>query len=363
MGIYKAENGTWFVSCSYEDWTGKKSRKVKRGFKTKKEANEWESNFMVKNSGNLEMNFREFTMLYVSDIRNRLRVNTWLTKKAIIEKKILPYFENKRVAEIKPLDIIKWQNAMMDLKGNNNKPFSQTYLRTINNQISAIFNHAVRFYNLKENPAQKAGHMGQKESREMLFWTKEEYMKFSEQMMKKPMSFYAFEMLYWCGIRLGELLALTPADFDFKKKKVSITKSYQRLNGEDIITDPKTPKSIRVVQMPDFLCEEMKDYINSLYEVSKDERIFPINKKYLHYEMDRGSKEAGIKRIRLHDLRHSHVSLLIDMGFSAVAIANRVGHESIDITYRYAHMLPTAQLEMANKLDEERMNNYVSKEC
>lgn len=92
MGIYKAENGTWFVSCSYEDWTGKKSRKVKRGFKTKKEANEWESNFMVKNSGNLEMNFREFTMLYVSDIRNRLRVNTWLTKKAIIEKKILPYF-------------------------------------------------------------------------------------------------------------------------------------------------------------------------------------------------------------------------------------------------------------------------------
>lgn len=124
MGIYKAENGTWFVSCSYEDWTGKKSRKVKRGFKTKKEANEWESNFMVKNSGNLEMNFREFTMLYVSDIRNRLRVNTWLTKKAIVEKKILPYFENKRVAEIKPLDIIKWQNAMMNLKGNNNKPFS-----------------------------------------------------------------------------------------------------------------------------------------------------------------------------------------------------------------------------------------------
>lgn len=79
--------------------------------------------------------------------------------------------------------------------------------------------------------------------------------------------------------------------------------------------------------------------------------------------MDRGSKEAGVKRIRLHDLRHSHVSLLIDMGFSAVAIANRVGHKSIDITYRYAHMLPTAQLEMANNLDEERMNNYVSKDC
>ena len=363
MGVYKVENGTWFVSCAYEDWTGKKSRKVKRGFKSKKEASDWEHNFLVTNSGNLEMNFKDFVTVYENDIKSRIRLTTWLSKKTIIDKKILPYFEKKKIAEIRPIDIIKWQNEMMSQLGINNKPFSQTYLKTINNQINAIFNHAVKYYNLKDNPARRAGSMGAKESREMMIWTKEEYLKFSEAMMKKPMSFYAFEMLYWCGIRLGELLALTPSDFDFKKKQLKITKSYQQINGMEIITDPKTPKSIRVVQMQDFLCEEMKDYINSLYEVSKDERIFPINKKYLHYEMDRGSKEAGVKRIRLHDLRHSHVSLLIDMGFSAVAIANRVGHESIDITYRYAHMLPTAQLEMANKLDEERMNNYVSKKC
>ena len=106
--------------------------------------------------------------------------------------------------------------------------------------------------------------------------------------------------------------------------------------------------------MPSFLCDEMADYIKSLYAVEPTDRIFTVTKSYLHREMDRGAKEAGVKRIRIHDLRHSHISLLIDMGFTALAIADRVGHESIDITYRYAHLFPTRQTEMADRLDMER---------
>lgn len=143
---------------------------------------------------------------------------------------------------------------------------------------------------LKENTWLSKEHM---KSEEMQFLTKEEYQKFAIAILDKPISYYAFEMLYWCGIREGELLALTPGDFDFKNNTVSINKSYQR--------------------------------------------------------------EAGVKRIRIHDIRHSHVSLLIDMGFSAVAIANRVGHESIDITYRYAHLFSSRQVDMADRLDNERM--------
>ena len=97
----------------------------------------------------------------------------------------------------------------------------------------------------------------------------------------------------------------------------------------------------------------MQDYLKSLYGLRPTDCIFPITKSYLHREMSRGSKAAGVKRIRIHDLRHSHVSLLIEMGFSAVAIAERVGHESIDITYRYAHLFPDKQTEMANRLDDE----------
>ena len=188
----------------------------------------------------------------------------------------------------------------------------------------------------------------------MLFWTKKEYLKFADAMMDKPLSYYAFEMLYWCGIREGELLALTPSDFDFEKNTVSITKSYQRLNGKDLITSPKTEKSNRVIAMPQFLADEMQDYLRMLYDVGDNDRMFLITKNYLHREMDRGAKEADVKRIRIHDIRHSHVSLLIDMGFSATAIADRLGHESIDITYHYAHLFPSTQTEMADKLNMER---------
>ena len=210
---------------------------------------------------------------------------------------------------------------------------------------------------MDSNPAAKVGNMGKEKSKEMLFWTKDEYQKFSEAIMDKPVSFYAFEILYWCGLRLGELLALTKKDINIKKGTISINKSYQRINQEDVITDPKTPKSNRVIQMPPFLAEELKEYMDSIYGLKASDRLFPVTKSFLHHEMKRGSKIANVKKIRIHDLRHSHISMLIEMGFSAVAIADRVGHESIDITYRYAHMFPTTQKEMANKLNFEKGEN------
>ena len=164
----------------------------------------------------------------------------------------------------------------------------------------------------------------------------------------------AFLAKYFCPKLLGELLALCREDFNFDKSTVTISKSYQRINREDIITEPKTPKSNRTIKMPDFLCQEIQEYLKTLYGCAPDDRIFPISKSYLHHEMNRGAKQSGVKRIRVHDIRHSHVSHLIELGFSAVAIADRVGHESIDITYRYAHLFPSKQEEMADRLDSER---------
>ena len=302
----------------------------------------------------MDMTFAAFVELYIKDMKPRLKENTWLTKKHIIETKILPYFEKKNVSEITTKDVITWQNELLAFRDEKRGPYSQTYLKTVHNQLSAIFNHAVRHYDLRSNPAAKAGNMGTEERKEMKFWTKEEYQKFAEEMMDKPISYYAFQMLYWTGIREGELPALTPADFDFERRTVKISKTYQRLKGKDVITSPKTRKSNRTIKMPQFLCEEMQDYIGMLYGYKKKDRIFPISKNYLHREMDRGSRAAGVKRIRIHDLRHSHISLLIDMGFSAVAIADRVDHESIEITYRYAHPFPSKQTEMAKKLGYER---------
>ena len=355
MAVYKEEKtNTWRAVYRYTDWNGERKQTQKRGFKTKREAQAWEREQLNKTSSDLDMTFKSFVDLYTADMKTRLKENTWATKDHIIRTKLLPYFGRLKMCNITAQQIITWQNEMMNHKDENGKPYSPVYLKTVHNQLSAIFNHAVRYYNLRENPCKKAGSMGKKKNREMMFWTKEQYLKFAEVMMDKPLSFYAFEMLYWCGIREGELLALTSEDFDFEKGTVTINKSYQRIKGRDVVTEPKTPKSNRVIQMPAFLGEEIQEHIKTLYGIKPTDRIFPVTKSYLYREMVRGAKAAGVKKIRIHDLRHSHISLLIDMGFTALAIADRVGHESIDITYRYAHLFPTRQQEMAQKLNMER---------
>ena len=308
MGVFKCkETGTWYVMTRYRDWKGERKQKCKRGFATKRAAQDWEQKFHMQNAADMDMTFEAFYEIYTKDMKSRLKENSWITKQNIVETKILPYFGRRKISEITTKDVIAWQNEQLAFRDEKHKPYSQTYLKTLHNQLSAIFNHAVRFYDLRANPASKVGNMGNEERREMLFWTKEEYQKFAVEMMDKPVSFYAFGMLYWCGIREGELLALTPADFDFQNSTVRINKSYQRLHGEDVITSPKTKKSNRTIKMPQFLCEEMQDYLGMLYGIKKKDRIFTVTKSYLHHEMDRGSKAAGVKRIRIHDLRHPYV--------------------------------------------------------
>lgn len=356
MAAFKnKDNGTWYVQFRYTDWRGERQQKLKRGFPTKKAALAWEWEFLMKKQADLNMTLESFVELYTQDVKPKLKLNTWLTKESIIQKKILPYLGKRKLSEITPQDIFCWQNEIRQITDKNGKPLSTTYLKTIHNQMSAIFNHAVRFYGLQSNPAAKAGSMGEKESTEMQFWTKEEFLKVIDVMMDSPIHYYAFEMLYWCGLRIGELFALTSDDFNFEAGAVTISKSYQRIKGEDVITCPKTKKSNRVIQMPQFLSEEIQDYIKQLYGVEHDSRLFPLSKHSMKSAMEKACKATSVKVIRLHDLRHSHVSLLIDMGFSALAIAERVGHESIDITYRYAHLFPTRQTEMAVKLNNERI--------
>ena len=355
MAVYKDKaTNTWRVIYRYTDFTGEVKQSQKRGFATKREALAWErENANVKET-NLNMTFASFLEIYTEDVKNRVKENTWLTKEHIFNTKILPYFGKRKINEIQPKDILKWQNEMLNMEGSNGKLLSPSYLKTIHNQLSAVFNHACKFYGLAVNPAAKVGNMGKDQRKDMEIWSKEEYSKFANETMDKPQFFYAFEVLYWTGIREGELLALTPKDFDFEKQTLSITKSYQRIKKRDVITAPKTPKSNRVIKIPDFLVKEIQDYIAQLYAIQPEDRLFAVSKNQLTREMARASKAAGVKKIRIHDLRHTHISQLIEMGFSAVAIGDRVGHESVEITYRYAHLFPTTQTQMATQLNSMR---------
>ncbi len=195
MSIHKDKNGTWYSMVRYDDWQGKCKQKCKRGFDTKREAQDWERRFLLQSSNDLDMLFKDFYKLYDNDMKSRLKQNTWEHKAHIIKSKILPYFGEKSMKDIQAKDVLACQNELLRHRNGKDNPCSETYLKSVHNQLSAIFNHAVRFYDLSTNPAAEAGSIGVKNAKEMNFWTKDEYLKFSEAMMDKPISFYAFEML------------------------------------------------------------------------------------------------------------------------------------------------------------------------
>lgn len=184
MAVYKEEKtNTWRVIYRYTDWTGERKQSQRRGFKTKREALAWEREQLNKSTADLDMTFASFVEQYTADMKTHIKENTWATKDHIIRTKLLPFFGKLKMCNITAQQIITWQNEMLDHKDENGKKYTPVYLRSVNSQLSAIFNHAVRYYNLRENPCKKAGSMGKKKNREMLFWTKEEYLKFAEVMI------------------------------------------------------------------------------------------------------------------------------------------------------------------------------------
>ena len=349
MPAYKDEKtGKWFAKFYYTNWQGIKKQKWKRGFATKKEALGFERDFLEKQSANPDMTFQNLYEIYMEDMAARLKQSTLLTKKAVLQTHILPFFGSKPINEIKASDVRRWQAKLMSSPNN----YSQTYLKKINTELNSIINYAKRFYDLNTNPCGKAGTIGKAKAEEMDYWTYDEYIAFREGVKDKSLSYICFEVLYWTGMREGELLALSPADIDLDNKTISINRTYQRIEGKDVFTSPKTRKSKRKIPIPDFLCQELSDYIPSRYMLDADERLFPVTKSYLSHEMIRGCKNTGVKKIRIHDIRHSHASLLINQGCDALMLADRLGHEKVSTTLNtYSHLFPHKQQELVHSLE------------
>lgn len=294
----KDPNGTWRIQYRWVDWAGTKKKSQKRGFKTKKEAEEWYAHFMLQQSSDPTMTLADFWEIYKADMEKRLRKTTMKQKEYVMNDKILPYFGKTPINEITAPMIRKWQGEMME------KGFKPTYLKTIHNQLSAILNYAVNFYDLRSNPCRKAGSMGKSKADERPYWTLEEFQKFSDAIMDKQDSWIAFQILFWTGMRIGELLALQVKDIDFEQGTITVDESLTRLDGEDLITAPKTESSVRVITIHKELQEELKEYIATLYHVRPGTRLFAGRTK----EMKRGIKMSGVKKITVHCTRHSHAS-------------------------------------------------------
>lgn len=357
MAIYtvikKDEKGknitTYGIEFYYRDkLTGKLIKKRKQGFSTRGAAKKFKEDFLIDMEGKVDISFGTLVNLYLEDCQARLKPTTFSNKKYLMQLRIIPFFEELKVTEITPLHVRKWQTQLL----NDEKKLKPTYLRSLNNQLNAVLNYAVRYYDLPKNPVRHCDPFGDKYADEMLFWTKDEFFRFREKIKNKEMSEVIFNLFFYTGMREGELLALTLNDFDFEKREVSINKNLAKVGKKEMILPPKTKGSKRVITIPEFLCKQIKEFVEKRYDYKPNERLFPVTKHYLHHEMDRGSKLSGATRIRIHDLRHSHVALLIEMGVSILLISKRLGHDNPQTTLRtYGHLYPNKQREIADSLE------------
>lgn len=348
MSIIKEANGTYTVQCRVTDWTGKTVHKKKRGFQRKKDAKHWESQ-MLSQGNQISLTMSEFSEVHFEDKKSELKVRTIDHKRDILNKHILLYFGERKMSEIKAADLIQWQNCISSMD------YKPTYLNDIQKHLSALFTHACKVYDLPENHCKKIGRMGKSEADKLEFWTIDEYNIFISQLISGTQYFVLFETLFWTGIRCGEALALTKVDIDTVNYQIRINKTYYRKRGEDIITAPKTAQSIRTIEVPEFLIEELQEYMSKLYGLQEDDRIFPIVAEAVQHKLKNEIKKGDLKKIRVHDFRHSHVAYLINQGVEPLIIKERLGHKDIRITLNtYGHLYPTKQRKLADMLNRQR---------
>lgn len=353
MPVYKttSKDGTitYYVQFYYKDFSGKLRHKKKRGFAKKSDAKAFEEEFKRRAANAPDMTFQSMYDIYIDDCRKHLKPTTVFQKEFTFKSKILPFFKDRPINSITAADVRLWQNKQLETSN------SSSYVKHNQAQLSSIFNFAVKYYNLPKNPCRAAASelYNKKEPKKIDFWTRDEFDKFISN-AKNPMYYCGFNILFWTGCRIGELLALTPGDFDFEGKTMSITKNVARLNKKDIVQTPKTYKSTRTVVIPDFLIKIIKNYIkNHMYQPDQNTRLFPVIRSMFERFQKRTAETAGIKQIRLHDLRHSHASLMIELGCSPLLLQERLGHEKIQTTLQtYSHLYPNKQTELANKLQE-----------
>ena len=295
------------------------------------------------------MTLEEFIKVYFQDKQGELKERSIKNKRYMMERHIVPYLGKKKMNDITPSDVIKWQSILRE------KNYKPTYLRMINNQLVALFTHAHNIYSLENNPCKKVKKMGKSDANKLSFWTKEEFDLFIETVDKRDRYYVIFMVLFWTGCREGELLALTLNDINFEDNTINIDKTYFRSEGRDIVTTPKTEGSVRIITIPEFLKIELQKYTQQLYDYPRDERLFPITARALQKKLKSQIARANVKEIRVHDLRHSHVAFLINEGVQPLLIKERLGHKDIKVTMNtYGHLYPNQQRAVADMLDSKR---------
>lgn len=360
MPVYKdTSSNLWYCKINYKVGKGEYRQKIKRGFKLKREAESWERAFLSDQTaqqgqeGESVLLFKDIASEYLRDKQATRKAVTYRTSESRVRVWLLPYFGEMDARSITPLDIKQWHEYLRSTQNEHNKPLSKGYIATLHRELSIIFNYGIKYYDLAKNPAALQGNVKQGKTRSLNFWTLDQFNAFIDTFEKDSPFYVAFMVLFWTGCRVGELEALTLKDIDFDAHSIEINKTFHLISGKEVVTSPKTAAGERTVIINESLLDILRAHISRLYEPGPDSRLFTMTPSSYGKQLEKHAALADLPKIRVHDLRHSHASFLINMGASPTLIAARLGHEKVSMTLDiYGHLYPSKQDEIAEKIEQ-----------
>ncbi len=344
MPVYKDEKrNTWYCKFYYKDYTGTRKQKCKRGFARKSDAAAYERDFLLRLSGSADVTFKTLRESYIDYKRTRVKASTLRNLEYCLTGQIAPYFDNKSIRDISPADVLSWQNEL--IKSNR----KETTINKINSRLVDVFNYAVKYFGLPKNPCIENIGKQKRDADSIDFWTLEEYREFISHVSAIEYRMI-YELLFYTGMRIGELRALTLSDLDFDKNTIQINKTLPRCTDE--ATTPKTLNSFRTISVPSEVMAHLKEYTKRIYDLTNTNRLFFMEYQTIARCKNDVCSKHNIRQIRIHDFRHSHVSLLINLDCSIMMIADRIGDTPATVQSTYAHLYPEKKDAVLEKLEK-----------
>ena len=366
MAVNKTKDGIWYFKVDWKDSRGRQQQTKKQSVKWKKsDAQKAEREFILsldkRNSIVLEMTYGEFYDLYKTAIKEELQERSFNTYDDRQRSFILPKFKDVPLSAINKRTTSDWQNWLLMQQTPKGQPYSNNYLKVVQSCFKAVLSWAVDEGYLKESPFRKKNVLRKGEKKKaMKFWTPGEFQSFYGNITDLQDQ-VTFRILFWCGLRKGELIGLNIEDYDPIDKTIAINKQWDTRNKK--MTPPKNKRGYRTISVDTEtarLIEDLIGYYRRCAGYRLDAPLISFTKRLpaqtLDNRKDKYIKLSGVKEIRIHDFRHSHASYLINQGFDPIDIAARLGHTVKETMDRYGHLYPDRQDKMAQNIDQNHEN-------
>lgn len=339
---YETANGKkWLVRFRIINENGEYVNKSMKGHKTKKSAEAAYLKFMesyVQPTINPErgMTFGQLCVQYLEYAHSTMKESSAYEVECRIRNHLLPTFNNKPVAELQAVDVLNWQNSLAE--------YSQSYKVILRRLFNSIIIYGEKYHNIDNKLTNKVDmpRSPNQATKEMQVWTVDEFKAFHSAL--DPSSPYAlfFEFLFLTGCRKGEATALAKDDVSDGVVKISKSLTRKVVGAPYKIVSPKNAQSVRSVTLPKAFTDKLKALANTTTGSFLFGGVAPLSDSSIDKTFSVGIQNSGVKKIRIHDIRHTHASMLISNGVSIVAVSSRLGHKDVKETLNtYAHFMPS----------------------